>query len=154
MKIKSKYFLSLVVALCALALIDCASIILCVVNGSLTTSDKHAEQIMSFVYLFIHLIVIGFVIFLALKAYLIKSVLISTIMTNEDGTLNKKSQIYSLIFAIFGLALAVIFFLASIGIFKALTFFSLGLRLALTNVGFTIGIVAIFLLCYKPENSK
>lgn len=148
---KRKYFLILVLASVALFALCCTSIILCVLNGSSVPEEKRVEHTMSFVFLFLHLIVLAIVFFYSLKAYLTRSALIQIITTNEDGTKNRKAVITSSILGGFFLLVAVYFTTVLCGIDSFGKVFSMGLQFALANSGYTIATLCLFLICYKPD---
>lgn len=151
---KRKYFLILIIALVALFALCCASIILCVLNGSNVPDEKRVEHTMSFVFLFLHLIVLAILFFYSLRAYLTRSALIQIITTKDDGTKNKKTVIYSSIFGAFFLLIAVYFTTVLCGVESFGSVFSLGLQFALANSGYTIATLCLFLLVYKPDPDK
>lgn len=150
MKTKSKYFLGLTILTSSLFLFCCFSIIFYVLRIDTVPESQKVENGMAFVFLFLHLIIVAFAIYMSLKAYIKKSQLLIVIMTNEHGTKNPKSYrntlIFSIIFGIFGLW----FFLNSFGILHIMKFFSLCLNLALTNVGLFIFSVTLYMHFYEP----
>lgn len=147
---KSKFFLGLTIALGLLFVLDCFSIIFCVKNGGSVDSSQKVEHILGFVYLFIHMLILVVVFYFSLKAYLQKSQLISIVMTNEDGTKNKKAMIRAIVFGSLAAIVGVYFALVTFGLNIPLSFFSLGLKTALMNVGISVCTVCVFLAAYKP----
>lgn len=151
---KSNYFLALLIDLGALFALVCFSIIFAVTKSSSVAENVKVEHFMGFAYLFIHLIVLAFLFYFTLKAYLTKSQLVSIFMTNEDGSLNKKARVRAIVGAfIFGI-IGVYFGLISFGLDIPLSFFALGLKLALMNVGISASSVCVFLAVFKPSNEK
>ena len=154
MKTKSKYFLGLIILTIALFVFCCFSIIFDVIKLSTLPEEKRTENFMAFAYLFIHLIIVSAMIVFAVRSYAIKDQILSVFMTLENGQKNPKSYrnslIFSIIFGIFG----IFFFLNSFGILHVMKFFSLGLNLALTNVGFTVSAVTLYMYFYKPDEKK
>lgn len=154
MKEKSKYFLGLVILTIALFIFCCFSIIFNVINLSNLPEEKRVENFMAFAYLFIHLIIVAVAIYFALKSYLVKDQILSVFMTLENGQKNPNSYRNSLIFSIFFGIFGLWFFLNSFGILHIMSFFSLGLNLALTNVGLSVASIAFYTYFYKPEALK
>ena len=154
MKTKSKYFLGLIILTIALFVFCCFSIIFDVIKLSTLPEEKRTENFMAFAYLFIHLIIVSAMSVFAVRSYAIKDQILSVFMTLENGQKNPKSYrnslIFSIIFGIFG----IFFFLNSFGILHVMKFFSLGLNLALTNVGFTVSAVTLYMYFYKPVEKK
>ena len=148
---KRKYFLGLMIALVALFIVCCASIILCVINGGSVPSDKHVEHTMAFVFLFLHLVVIGILFIYTLKAYLTRSMFIQIVTTKENGEKNKKTVVVcSILAGIFAL-IAVFFITVLFGVDSFGKTFSMGLQYALVNAGLTVSTLCLFLVFYKPD---
>ena len=151
MKTKSKYFLGLIILTITLFVFCCFSIIFNVLKLSSLPEEKRTENFMAFAYLFIHLIIISAMIIFAVRSYAIKDQILSVFMTLENGQKNPKAYRNCLVFSIIFGILGVFFFLNSFGILHVMKFFSLGLNLALTNVGFTVSVVTLYMYFYKPE---
>ena len=151
MKTKSKYFLGLIILTIALFVFCCFSIIFDVIKLSTLPEEKRTENFMAFAYLFIHLIIVSAMIVFAVRSYAIKDQILSVFMTLENGQKNPKSYRNSLIFSIIFGILGIFFFLNSFGILHVMKFFSLGLNLALTNVGFTVSVMTLYMYFYKPQ---
>ena len=118
-------------------------------------ADQLAGNTLSFIYLFIHLLIVAAVIYLALKSYFQKDQLLSVFMTTEHGRKNEKSYRNCLLFTIIFGILGIFFFLNAFSIIAVTAFLSLGLNLALTNVFLSVSVVALCLLFYKaPESTK
>jgi len=151
MKKRSKYFLGLSALIAGLFLFCCFSIIFCVLNFPNLPAEKATENYMAFAYLFIHLIIVAVVFYFALKSYLVKDQILSVLMTHESGRKNdsayKKVLVFSIIFAVLG----IFFFLNAFGIILVMSFFSLGLNLALTNVFLSVASVSLYCYFYKVE---
>lgn len=151
---KRKFFLGLMIAEIMLFVLCCASIILCVLNGSSVTSDKHTEHIMSFVFLFLHLIILGILFIYTLKAYLTRSMFIQIVTTKESGEKNKKAVVVcSILAGIFAL-IGVFFITVLCGVKSFGSVFSMGLQYALMNAGLTVATLCLFLVFYKPDEIK
>lgn len=129
----------------------CFSIIFDVLKLSSLPEEKRTENFMAFAYLFLHLILVAALIFFALKSYLVKDQILSVFMTLENGQKNPKAYRNSLIFSIIFGILGIFFFLNSFGIIHVMKVFSLGLNLALTNLGFTVSAVTLYMYFYNPE---
>ena len=151
MKTKSKYFLGLIILTITLFVFCCFSIIFNVLKLSSLPEEKRTENFMAFAYLFIHLIIISAMIIFAVRSYAIKDQILSVFMTLENGQKNPKAYRNCLVFSIIFGILGVFFFLNSFGILHVMKFFSLGLNLALSNVGFTVSAVTLYMYFYKPE---
>ncbi len=150
MKTKNKYFLGLIILSVALFLFCCFTIIFDVLKLSTLPEEKRTENFMAFAYLFIHLIIVSAVIIFAVRSYAIKDQILSVFMTLENGQKNFKAYRNSLIFSIIFGILGIFFFLNSFGIIHVMKFFSLGLNLALTNVGFSVSAITLYMYFYKP----
>ena len=152
MKARSKYFLGLSILIGVLFVFCCFSIIFCVLNFSKLPEEKMTENYMAFAYLFIHLIAVAVVFYFALKSYMYKDQILSVIMTTENGQKNdsayKKALVFSIIFGILG----IFFFLNAFSIIHVMSFFSLGLNLALTNVFLSVASVSLYCYFYKVES--
>ena len=151
MKHKNKYFLGLIILTSTLFVFCCFSIIFNVLKLSSLPEEKRTENFMAFAYLFIHLIIVSTMIVFAVRSYAIKDQILSVFMTLENGQKNPKAYRNSLVFSIIFGILGIFFFLNSFGIINVMKFFSLGLNLALTNVGFTVSAVTLYMYFYKPE---
>ena len=151
MKTKSKYFLGLIILTITLFVFCCFSIIFNVLKLSSLPEEKRTENFMAFAYLFVHLIIVSAMIIFAVRSYAIKDQILSVFMTLENGQKNPKAYRNCLVFSIIFGILGVFFFLNSFGILHVMKFFSLGLNLALTNVGFTVFAVTLYMYFYKPE---
>ena len=151
---KRKYFLGLMVAEVILFVLCCASIILCVINGSSVPSDKHTEHIMAFVFLFFHLVILAVLFIYTLKAYLTKSMFIQIVTTKESGEKNKKAVVVcSILAGIFAL-IGVFFITVLCGVDSFGKIFSMGLQYALMNAGLTVSTLCLFLVFYKPDETS
>ena len=150
MKTKNKYFLGLIIIGVALFLFCCFTIIFDVLKLSTLPEEKRTENFMAFAYLFIHLIIVSAVIIFAVRSFAIKDQILSVFMTLENGQKNLKAYRNSLIFSIIFGILGIFFFLNSFGIIHVMKFFSLGLNLALTNVGFSVFAITLYMYFYKP----
>ena len=151
MKTKSKYFLGLIILTITLFVFCCFSIIFNVLKLSSLPEEKRTENFMAFAYLFVHLIIVSAMIIFAVRSYAIKDQILSVFMTLENGQKNPKAYRNCLVFSIIFGILGIFFFLNSFGILHVMKFFSLGLNLALTNVGFTVSAVTLYMYFYKPE---
>lgn len=151
MKTKSKYFLGLSILLGVLFVFCCFSIIFCVLNFSKMPAEKATENYMAFAYLFIHLIAVAIVFYFALKSYLIKDQILSVIMVEENGQKSSSAYKKALLFAIIFGILGIFFFINAFGIIHVMSFFSLGLNLALTNVFLSVASVSLYCYFYKVE---
>ena len=150
MKTRNKYFIYLISVLGALFVFGAASVIYCVFNAGLVPSAKSTEHTMAFVYLIVHLIVVAFAAYLASKAYFFKSMIVSVVMTLENGERNPKAYRNAIIVgSVFALA-GIFFFLNAFQIIHVMSFFSLGLNMALTNVFLSVSAVSFTLYFYKP----
>ena len=148
---KRKFFLGLMITEGILFALCCASIIFCVLNGSKVPADKQTEHTMAFVFLFLHMIAIAVFFFYSLKAYLLGSSFLNVITVKENGERNKKQQItFSIIAGV--LALIAAYFIAILcGADSFGKIFSLGLQVALVNLGITLATMALFIVFYKPD---
>lgn len=151
---KRKYFLGLMIALVALFVLCCASIILCVLNGNSVADDKRVEHTMAFVFLFFHLIILGVLFIYTLKAYLAGSMFVQVVTTKESGEKNKKSVVVCSILAGISALIGVFFITVLCGVPSFGNIFSLGLQYALMNAGLTVATLALFLVFYKPDEIK
>ena len=151
MKTKSKYFLGLIILTITLFVFCCFSIIFNVLKLSSLPEEKRTENFMAFAYLFVHLIIVSAMIIFAVRSYAIKDQILSVFMTLENGQKNPKAYRNCLVFSIIFGILGIFFFLNSFGILHVMRFFSLGLNLALTNVGFTVFAVTLYMYFYKAE---
>ena len=151
MKTKSKYFLGLIILTIALFVFCCFSIIFNVLKLPSLPDEKRTENFMAFAYLFIHLIIVSAMIIFAVRSYAIKDQILSVFMTLENGQKNPKAYRNCMVFSIIFGILGIFFFLNSFGILHVMKLFSLGLNLALTNVGFTVSAVTLYMYFYKPE---
>ena len=142
------------IALVTLFVLCCASIILCVLNGGSVPSDKKVEHTMAFVFLFLHLVIIGVLFIYTLKAYLAGSMFIQIVTTKDSGEKNKKAVVVcSILAGIFAL-IGVFFITVLCGVDSFGKIFSLGLQYALMNAGLTISTLCLFLVFYKPDEIK
>ena len=154
MKKRDKYFLYFAILIASLFAFGIFSVLYCVLNSSAIPEAKKIEHTMSFVYLIIHLCVLGAVFYFTLKAYFLKPMIVSVIMTYDKGGKNPKSYRNSMIFAvIFGLA-GIYFALNAFNALTIMKFFSLGLNITLTNVFISVSLVALYLFFYKPVEKK
>ena len=154
MKARNKYFLGLSILTILLFVFCCFSIIYMVLNLPSLPDEKRTVNFMSFAYLFLHLIVVAVMIFFAIKSYLVKDMILSVFMTTEHGQKNPKSYRNCLIFAVVFGIFAVFFFLNSFGILEVMSFFSLGLNIALTNVFLTLSLIPLYMYFYKVEEKE
>ena len=152
MKKKSKYFLGLTLLTAGLFVFCCFSIIFAVIKMNTVPKDKRIENTMGFVYLFLHLIILAVAFYYALKSYVQKDQILSVFMTLENGKKNPKAYRNALIFGIIFIILGIWFFLNSFGILSIMSFFSMGLNMALCNVGFSIGGIALYIYFYRPKS--
>ena len=150
MKNRNPFFITLTVVLGGAFLFCCASIIYYVLKMNEIPESQLAGNTLSFVYLFIHLIALAVLIYFSLKSYLQKDQLLAIVMTTDNGRKNpvayRNSLIISVVFGVFG----IFFFLNAFGIVNVTAFLSLGLNLALTNVGLSLGALALTIYFYKP----
>ena len=109
-----------------------------------------AGNTLSFIYLFIHLIILAALIYLALKSYLQKDQLLSIFMTKDNGRKNPIAYRNSLIFAGITGVFGIFFFLNAFEIIGVTSFLSLGLNLALTNVGLSLFALTLTVYFYQP----
>ncbi|MBQ0009404.1 MAG: hypothetical protein KBS97_03955 [Firmicutes bacterium] len=151
---KRKYFLGLMIAEIALFVLCCASIILCVLNSSSVPADKKVEHTMSFVFLFFHLVIVGILFIYTLKAYLAGSMFIQIVTTKENGEKNKKTVVVCSVLAGIFAIIAVFFVTVLCGVDSFGKIFSMGLQFALTNAGFTVATLCLFLVFYKPDDKE
>ena len=150
MKSRNPYFIYLTTVLSGMFLFCSFSIIYYVLKMNEVPESQLAGNTLSFIYLFIHLIILAALIYLAMKSYLQKDQLLSIIMTKDNGRKNPIAYRNTLIFAgIFGV-LGIFFFLNAFGIITLTSFLSLGLNLALTNVSLSVFALALTLYFYKP----
>lgn len=150
MKTKNKYFLGLIIVSIALFVFCCFTIIFDVLKLSTLPEEKRTENFMAFAYLFIHLIIVGVIVIFAVRSYAIKDQILSVFMTLENGQKNPRAYRNSLIFSIIFGILGIFFFLNSFGIINVMKFFSLGLNLSLTNMGFSVSAITLYMYFYKP----
>lgn len=135
----------------ALFAICCASIILCVLNGSSVPADKKVEHTMSFVFLFLHMVIIGILFLYSIRAYIAGSSFIQIITTDDHGKKNKKTMIISSILAGIFALIGVYFITVLCGVDSFGKVFSMGLQYALVNAGLTVTTLCLFLIFYKPD---
>ena len=119
--------------------------------------EKTSENIISIVYLFLHLIVLAFAFYYAFRAYIYKPSLMNTVMIDEHGFVIKKSRRVAIIIATISLVL-VAFSLAMIfGLNKVISFISPGTIYAFLNSGASVGITCVYFTIYpkvhKDENN-
>ena len=150
MKNRNPFFITLTVVLCGAFLFCCASIIYYVLKMNEIPESQLAGNTLSFVYLFIHLIALSILIYFSLKSYLQKDQLLAIVMTTDNGRKNPTSYRNALIVAIGSGVVGIFFFLNAFSIINVTAFLSLGLNLALTNVGFSLSTLALTVYFYKP----
>ena len=150
MKQRNKYFFYLTLILGCLFAFCCFSIIYSVLAHNALPKEKRSGDLLALVALFLHLLIVSVGIYLSLKAYLNKPRIVSVIMVDDRGNKNPKSYRNTLIFSIiFGL-IGVFFFLNSFGILHLTEILTVTLNLMITNFGFTVSFVALYLYFYKP----
>lgn len=148
-----KFFLSFLFVLGALFLLAGFSLVMAFVYNFENTS----ENIISIVYLFLHLIVLAFAFYYAFRAYMFKPSLMNIVMIDENGLVIKKSRRVAIIIATISL-IFVIFSLAMLfGLNKVITFLSAGTIYAFLNSGASVGITSLYFIFYpkvhKAENN-
>ena len=148
-----KFFLSFLFVLGALFLLAGFSLVMAFVYNFENTS----ENIISIVYLFLHLIVLAFAFYYGFRAYMFKPSLMNIVMIDENGLVIKKSRRVAIIIATISL-IFVIFSLAMLfGLNKVITFLSAGTIYAFLNSGASVGITSLYFICYpkvhKAENN-
>lgn len=138
-------FLALVIALGVLFAGCCASIITVVVNNF----DTEATNIMALVSLMLHLLILAVAFYLAFKAfYTGKSSLIGIVTIDEHGFLIKKSRIVAIVVSALFMLMGIYGTLLVCGLDIWLSFFATALKHTLMNVGYSIGIIALFFILY------
>ena len=151
MKKRRLYFLGLLLILGVIFFVACFSIIYAVLNKDLVEEKQNIEHTLGFVYLFIHLIIVAVLFYLSFKAYLNGSAFIKVIMTNEREELNKKAIIRCAIIGGIFLIIGVYFVVLLCGVNSFLSFFALGVKLALANACLTVAVIASYLCFYRPK---
>ena len=139
-----KFFLGFVIALAALFLFACFSIIFVFVFKFESTS----ENVISTIYLFLYLIALTVTIYHAVRAYISKPSVMNIIMIDEHGQIIQKSKRVTLILVIIS-AVFFAFTLAMIcGLNKVITIFSVGTIYAVMNTSLGVGTVCLFFHLY------
>ena len=149
MKSRNPYFIVLTTVIGGAFLFCCFSIIYYVLKMNNISEEQLAGSTLSFVYLFIHLIALAVLIYFSLKSYLQKDQFLAIVMTTDNGRKNPVSYRNSLIVSIVSGVFGVFFFLNAFGIISLTSFLSLGLNLALTNVGLSLFALSLTVYFYK-----
>ena len=150
MKSKNRYFLYLSLIFVGLFVFCCFSIIYSIVFLNATPAEKRAGNTLSLIALFVHLIIVSVGFYWSLKAYLYKSSIVAVIMVTDRGEKNPRSYRNTLIFSIIFGIFAIFFALNSFGALHLTSILTISLNLMLTNLGFTVSFVALYLFFYKP----
>ncbi len=145
MEKEKSLFLGLLLALVALFALCGFSLVQCFVYGT-SSEDSNFLEI---AYLFVHLVIVAVIFYLAFRAYKTKSSIIQMMMIEESGVKNRKSLIVS------GILSGVFFF---IGIYSMLHVFGLktpplnylssSLSHDLMNAGYLFGVIALAFFLY------
>lgn len=138
-------FLALLITLGVLFAGGCASIIVLVANSF----ELEATNVMALVSLFIHLLIVAAVFYLSFKAfYTGKSSLVEIITFDERGFLIKKTRIVAIVISAIFMCMGIYGTLLVCGLDIWLSFFATALKYVLMNVGYSVGIVALFVILY------
>lgn len=150
MKKEKKLFLSLIVCLALLFALATVSIIFVFVVDFTNTS----ENIMATVYLFAHSIVVAGAFYFAFKAFIQRSQLMRIFMLDEYEQPLKKSKIVCIVLSSLSFLIGIYFTLLVFGLQIPLNEFAKGLKYALMNVGYSVGIVTLHFALYPTFYSK
>ena len=152
MKSRNKYFLNFAILFVVLFIVGAISLIFGVIIGSKVPEAKQSENILGLVALVFYIVIVAVLFYQALKAYLIKSRLVSIVMVNDRGEKNPKSYRNALIFGCVFAAITIFFALNTFGIINVLSFFTFSLTVTLTNFTLMISSIGFYLYLYKPEH--
>lgn len=147
---EKKLFLILSIALGALFLLACISIVFVFVIDFQNTS----ENIMATVYLFIHSLIVAGAFYFALKAFLQKSQLMAILMIDEHGNKITKSFVVAIVLSSLSFLVGIYFMLLCFNLPIPLQDFAKGLKFTLMNVGYSIGIVSLAFAIYPKVYGK
>lgn len=147
---EKKLFLILSIALGALFLLACVSIVFVFVIDFQNTS----ENIMATVYLFIHSLIVAGAFYFALKAFLQKSQLMAILMIDEHGNKITKSFVVAIVLSSLSFLVGIYFMLLCFNLPIPLQDFAKGLKFTLMNVGYSIGIVSLAFAIYPKVYGK
>lgn len=147
---EKKLFLILSIALGALFLLACISIVFVFVIDFQNTS----ENIMATVYLFIHSLIVAGAFYFALKAFLQKSQLMAILMIDEHGNKITKSFVVAIVLSSLSFLVGIYFMLLCFNLPIPLQDFAKGLKFTLMNVGYSIGIVSFAFAIYPKVYGK
>lgn len=138
-------FLALLI-ITALLFLGCgASIVVTFVNDF----ETDGGSILAVVYMFFHLIILAIVFYLAFKAfYTDKSSLLAVFTLDEKGNLIKRTRTVAIIITALFLAFGIYMTFELCFTNMPLSFFTKSLKFALMNVGYSVGIVALFFILY------
>lgn len=140
-----KLFLALMIITIVLFLGCGASIIISFVNEF----DTSSASVLALVYLFLHLIVLALVFYLSFKAfYTDKSSLLAVFSLDEKGNLISRTKVVAIVVASLFFIIGIYFTLELLISNMPLTFFTKTLKFALMNVGYSVGIVALFFILF------
>ena len=153
---KEKYlFLALWLSLILFFLLCGYSLITCFVYGF--TGDEGDYHILEIAYLFIHLVIIAIVFYLAFKAYKTQSSIMKLMMVDEYGQKNRKGIIISGILAGLFFTVAIYSTLHLFGLpMPPLNYLPVAFSHDFMNAGYTFGAIALafFLFPYLYQNEE
>lgn len=133
--------------LCGYSLIQCF-----VYNASGEDAGSHLLEI---IYLFLHLIMVAILFYLAFRAFKVKTSIANLMMFDVNGILIKKPLFVSAICTVVFLALGIYSTLSLIGLPNAFfNFLPTGLAHDLMNAGYLFGVIALTLFIYPFVHEK
>ena len=147
MKKEKALLLGLLIALGALFILCGFSLIRCFVYS--TALQDGDSNVLEIVYLFIHLIMIAIIFYLAFRGFKIKISIINLIMLDENGDRNTKSLVISGVLSGLFYIIGIYSMLHIFGLpMPPLNFFSISTSHDLMNAGLLFGTVGLTLFLY------
>lgn len=147
MKKERILLLSFLIALGGLFVLCGFSLVRCFVYGG--ELEEGDNNILEIGYLFIHLIMIAIIFYLAIRGFIVKISILNLIMLDENGQRNKKSLIISGVLSGVFLFVGIYSTLHVLGLnMPPLNFFSPSTAHDLMNAGYLFGIVALVFFLY------
>lgn len=142
-KTKVFYLLMMITEVLLFAL-GCFSLIFCFA-GQETSGNQNA---LSEVYLIAHLVIIAGVFYYTLRAFQKGPYILKVFMIDDHNNPIIKSRVVSIVIMAITYAIGVYFALLAFGLELPLNFFTLALRHAVMNFGFSVGTIALYFLIF------
>ena len=140
-----KLFLVLLIVIGVL-FVGCAASIFAVF---LKDFDTDSANVLGLVALFFHLLILAVIFYLTFKAYwLDKSSLLAVFTLDEKGNLIKNTRTVAIVVMSLFLTLGIYMTLLVCNLSLPLSFFVKSLKFTLMNIGYSIGILALFFVLY------